>query len=247
MYKEAPREALAADGRALAGEAAAAAALARAESAPAGPPPPPLTPTPQYSTRAAQGVHAAASSAATGVAAGAVARASPRWRQGEPTAQPLRASPGLQRRMDRTARAAKLASRATHKVGKGLGWAGAKVLGAALWALGFSRPLREGGRPGAAREAAQAAAAGVVAVWESLEAAGYLVLTSARDAAAAVARHRLGPEAGEVARSGLTAAAYAGDAVVNVSGRAAAREGAKRTARGVLRQVAGPPPRGATT
>lgn len=231
------------------GEAAAAGALATEPPAAAAPPPAagtvaiaaaPLAAAPQYGSVAAQRVQRMAISASSGImlaamrATEAMQCASDKLRQGPATSQPLELSPGFVRRMEGTARAAKWASRATHKVGKGLGWLGSRALGGALWVFGLNRPLRPGEQPGVV----SATAVGISEVWEALEQAGYLVLTSARDSAAAVAAHRYGEQAGAATHHGMNAAVYSGDTLTNLSGRAAAREGAKAVGRDVLRRMA---------
>ena len=234
LYTEAHRAL--GDGDVKAGEARKAAELAAsAQEAAAAPPF-------RYESRAARGVQRAASSAASGVMVSAVwacdmmQSTSKRWRQGDPAPQPVRFSAGFHRRLKRTADTAQWASRATHVAGSGLGWLASRVLGAGLWLAGLTRST--GAPPGAARETTHAAAIGIDQVWETLEEAGCLVLTTAKASATEVAQHKYGAEAAEAAASGMRAAVCSVETVVNMSGRATARRAARATARDVLRKVA---------
>lgn len=204
-----------------------------------------------YKFALARGVHKASSSIASGLMVGATYvsgsfdKAASYLRTGEATNQPMQLSDGFKRRIDQTTYAAQLLSKAANSVVGGLAWIGGKVAGGVLWAIGADKPLepgQENGPMGLMREMSHATVSGFTEVWDSMENAGHLVLTTARDSTAKVVEHRYGAEAGAATAQSMTAAGYATDAVWStrrIGVRTVAKAAAKKTAKGVIKKWAG--------
>lgn len=134
---------------------------------------------------------------------------------------------------------AKFSVRTATGIVNGVTWVGESTANGARWMtrLGRKPAVNQSGPVG---ETTQAAAAGAARIWEALEEAGQIVLTSARNNALTVTEHRYGSDAAQVAKHGMDAVVHTGGAVASFSARAIARKAAKKTAKRVLfAQVAG--------
>lgn len=196
-----------------------------------------------YSSKTATRISRVATAAASGIsssalwASDAMSRASGKLISGaEPTDKPVKLPIGMKSTLRVGARSAKWAAHTLNKVGDGLGWLGMKTAGGILKATGLENP-EEGSHKHEWKQTAQAAAVGASHVWQSLEEAGYLVVTSARDNVAVVAKHKYGDEVADATKHSMNAAVYSVDAATALSARAVARRAAKKAAKGALQRM----------
>lgn len=196
-----------------------------------------------YSSKSAKAVAKIATATASGItssalwAADAMGRASQRFvAASEPTQKPVKLPFGMKSVLHLGAKSAKWTAKTLNKAGDGIGWAGSKTASGIMKMTGLQNPP-EGTHRATLRQTTSAAAVGASHIWQTLEEAGYLVVTSARDNVANVTKHKYGEDAAEAAKHSMNAAVYTVDAATALSPRAVARRAAKQTAKGFLKQM----------